>query len=1136
MNENNINQKDDIKLHHKVHSINISSSIGVSKQIKEKNSRIKNKFSLQIDNFQNILSEGNIFSKNKKISHISLTHKSTSNNIKICKTFNKDCTNNSTKAILSKKNKLKISLTFSGVPSNKKIFSTKKRKSLNLNFNNNNIIQNANINDIKNIHNTRNSKEIKINTIFKPKTNRSRDTKKNKVKKRIKEENDIYNFTTDECDENINESFTYPNSRKHYSLTNPSILPCIPFANPFNNNNNNNNITDNNEKKLNHVNSLNINNKSNEMRKKFILMEKNYRENLDIINVFQDNENNEESEKEDDENVKLNISDLDIDLNQMNQDLEERNLQQNYKKSSFIQFNNNLSLQLATEKSNNTPSYMLALCPKLFLTKNKKDLIKENYAVNEPISEEVDSDSKTPKNSIYKISFEENNTKYSTKDKNSDRNKKYQEFDSEDVSNDEENKKNITTIENNEEIRISKNKYPKKNKKIIKDNIRENKNANTSKKRDKIRKKINLNEINIELGNTDNLNINKDANNNKKKKNNYFISIKNASSHYSNNTINNTIYNDTENNLSKNKYNKINKLKNLEINERHQKAKSLLPDINISSLFLYETIQNNSSTINNSYNKNKKIMKINYKPNDYRNKILDKGKKVVDILNSHEIKAETQAKIKQKNNNNIYNTSNSNTNINNNKNLLKKKTFGQNVKSPKHKVNPFLSNFSEAKDKSIYNNELNYTLTNNEFKYKDYSDSLAKRNSKEKNSNLNKNKMNALKSNKENTKNKMESTNNITHHKKISQQFIDEFNYLLDLKAENNITINNNNKLKLSIKDSKIHNLKNNQNKTNKENSLISNKSSKLNNNLKKEKSNSKNKKSPLIVPCHKKSKTFFISPSYAIKKNNNLVNTKHDQQFYKRVNNNIKENKNEINNQEFNTTLQIKNNKDKVIHKKINNNSSKRNNRKKVYINKNKGKNKFKEIKKNIGENNIPKIIHKKTNTIGNTNALSFICQNLFNYNNLIQNNNQNNNLFKNNKCSNKYNQHKKSASINNLMNNLDNKKKIICAIQRIKFIPVSNYSKVIKEMTQINGNLLVILVYKDENQRFIFRGLYQVNEKEPQYAKMIFAPNCEQIILNVNNVNNFYNFSLSKGDFIKYKFFDEKLKKFNEDIVVVF
>ena len=89
---------------------------------------------------------------------------------------------------------------------------------------------------------------------------------------------------------------------------------------------------------------------------------------------------------------------------------------------------------------------------------------------------------------------------------------------------------------------------------------------------------------------------------------------------------------------------------------------------------------------------------------------------------------------------------------------------------------------------------------------------------------------------------------------------------------------------------------------------------------------------------------------------------------------------------------------------------------------------------------------------------------------------------------------------------------------------------------MTQINGNLLVILVFKDENQRFVFRGLYQVNENEPQYAKKIFAPKCEQSLLNVNNVNNFYNYSLCKGDFIKYKFVNEKLKKFNEDIVIVF
>ena len=207
------------------------------------------------------------------------------------------------------------------------------------------------------------------------------------------------------------------------------------------------------------------------------------------------------------------------------------------------------------------------------------------------------------------------------------------------------------------------------------------------------------------------------------------------------------------------------------------------------------------------------------------------------------------------------------------------------------------------------------------------------------------------------------------------------------------------------------------------------------------------------------------------------------------------------------------------------------------------KGKNKFKEIKKVIGENTFAKVIHKKTNTIGNTNTLSFLCQNLFNYNNLIQSSNQN--LLNNNNnisCKNKNNNlnkntcHKKALSINNFINNLDNKKKIICAMQRIRFIPVSNYSKVIKEMAKINSNLLVLLVYKDENQRFVFRGLYEVNESEPQFAKKIFGPNCELNILNVNKICNFFNYSLSRGDFIKYKIIDEKNKKFNDDIVLVF
>ena len=107
---------------------------------------------------------------------------------------------------------------------------------------------------------------------------------------------------------------------------------------------------------------------------------------------------------------------------------------------------------------------------------------------------------------------------------------------------------------------------------------------------------------------------------------------------------------------------------------------------------------------------------------------------------------------------------------------------------------------------------------------------------------------------------------------------------------------------------------------------------------------------------------------------------------------------------------------------------------------------------------------------------------------------------------------------------------------MQRIKFIPVNYYSKAIKEMTQINGNLLVILVYIDENQRFVFRGLYEVNENDPQYANLIFGLNCGPNILNVNNMNNFFNYSLSRGDFFRCKIIDEKNKKFNEDIIIVF
>ena len=206
--------------------------------------------------------------------------------------------------------------------------------------------------------------------------------------------------------------------------------------------------------------------------------------------------------------------------------------------------------------------------------------------------------------------------------------------------------------------------------------------------------------------------------------------------------------------------------------------------------------------------------------------------------------------------------------------------------------------------------------------------------------------------------------------------------------------------------------------------------------------------------------------------------------------------------------------------------------------------KNKFKEIKKVIGETSLTKIIHKKTNTIGSTNIISnFLCNNFYNYNNLIQNTNQNiyNNINNSNSTRNNTStitnkELKKASSINNLINNVGNKKKIINAMQRIKFIPVSYYSKTIKEMIKSKNNIFVLLVYKDQNQRYVFRGLYEIFEKDPKIAYKLFAPNNGQNIINVNNINYFYNYSLSRGDFIRYKFIEEKNKQFNEDTIIIF
>ena len=89
------------------------------------------------------------------------------------------------------------------------------------------------------------------------------------------------------------------------------------------------------------------------------------------------------------ENVQLNISNLEIDINQINS---QSNNTQNEdelamsgvnpnefarkylssKSKSFIKFNNNLTERVAANSLKNSPSYMLALCPELFEGLNKK--------------------------------------------------------------------------------------------------------------------------------------------------------------------------------------------------------------------------------------------------------------------------------------------------------------------------------------------------------------------------------------------------------------------------------------------------------------------------------------------------------------------------------------------------------------------------------------------------------------------------------------------------------------------------------------------------------------------------------------------------------------------------------------------
>ena len=298
-----------------------------------------------------------------------------------------------------------------------------------------------------------------------------------------------------------------------------------------------------------------------------------------------ENQNNEEDNKainNEDSNVELNISNLEIDINDINEEsnaqneddltFQEQNSNEFAKKylssknKSFIKFNNNLTARVAANNSKNSMSYMLALCPELIGGIDKKDLIKENYAATDVISEDIEAENFTPRQSE---KMEEVNINSTIEEKNKNTN-------SININNDLENK-----IFRNKEIRSHFISNKETERKLPKAHY-------------KNRSKI------------DKLNINNISNNNSNiYKNNYNTNYEKIKG--------NTILNDEH-----------------KIKYRHQKAKSLvnnnnnqIDSFNLNSNINIKNSQHSPRQISDIINKKNTINKLNYKNIDKKKKKLN---------------------------------------------------------------------------------------------------------------------------------------------------------------------------------------------------------------------------------------------------------------------------------------------------------------------------------------------------------------------------------------------------------------------------------------------------------------------------------------------------------------------------------
>ena len=683
---------------------------------------------------------------------------------------------------------------------------------------------------------------------------------------------------------NDNDEINDNNMEKEEIFFQDNFMNNFNFENLINEENNNNN-NDNGSKKDENVENDNS-----------VIINDNDQDNFE-------NQNNEEDNKEinnEDSNVELNISNLEIDINDINEEsnaqneddltFQEQNSNEFAKKylssknKSFIKFNNNLTARVAANNSKNSMSYMLALCPELIGGIDKKDLIKENYAATDVISEDIEAENFTPRQSE---KMEEVNINSTIEEKNKNTN-------SININNDLENK-----IFRNKEIRSHFISNKETERKLPKAHY-------------KNRSKI------------DKLNINNISNNNSNiYKNNYNTNYEKIKG--------NTILNDEH-----------------KIKYRHQKAKSLvnnnnnqIDSFNLNSNINMKNSQHSPRQISDIINKKNTINKLNYKNIDkkkkklnlYKEKEKDKDKdKETDHFQykqnylSNENKKKNNQKNLMKSNSNVYsNTATINSKVKSHNycrsdlrdkvmDIKKKFTF---IK--KSNANDLVksNNCLHKKNNNLYNNKICYTEKSN--KSKNYTSFIShiKKNTPDNINNI--------------------SELNINHSKKLSQQISDGYQFFISSITNNK---HSNNKytdskknfkkkrigsINFSIKTTPLSNYFSfNKNKTNN--------NSNYNNNVTFVKKNGvvKEEKPFNIIPNHNKSKTSFITPSYqnlnftknkVLKKNYTLIHNNNKSKKTSEISSkNIKKNYIKKINNKFNEIKKIVNDSSiKIVHKKIN-------------------------------------------------------------------------------------------------------------------------------------------------------------------------------------------------------------------------